>query len=144
MHSNSALMVRGGGIPRGVRADELMSTADIYAILGHVCGFPIDALQLDSNLPEVFGGKRRDIVVSQSIFAGQTRKICLRTEQYACRFETEAFTQVDGTVDASSYTIRVFRREGEEDVEVTDNAVRQAFHSYLKHHAEKFMLEGWE
>ena len=144
LHSNSALMMRGDGIPRGVRADELVSTADIYAIVGHACGFPADAPWLDAHLPEALGGTRRPIVVSQSIFAGQTRKICLRTERYACRFETEAFTREDGTVDASRYSLQVFLREGGEDVAVPEEDVRHFFEAYLQQHAEEFMLEGFE
>lgn len=144
LHANSALMLRGGGVPHYQRPTELMSTADIYSILGHFCGYPTDAPWLDGNLPEVFGGRRREMVISQSIFAGQTRKICLRTEHYACRFETEAFTRDDGTVDASAYSLHVFLREGEEEQEVFDENVRQEFQSYLRAHAEEFMLEGLE
>ena len=143
MHGNTALMLRGGGVPQGVHAQELVSTADIYAILGHYVGFAVDEKH-DANLPEACGGQRREMTVSQSIYRGQTRKICLRTERYACRFETEAFTRDDGTVDASSYSLHVFLREGEEETEAMDEAVRQAFHDYLKAHAEEFMLEGLE
>ena len=144
LHSNNALMLRGGGVPPYQRPTELMSTADIYPILGHFCGYPADAPWLDGNLPEVFGGRRREMVISQSIFPGQTRKICLRTERYACRFETEAFTRDDGTVDASSYSLHVFLREGKEEEEVFDEAVRKEFQSYLRAHADEFMLEGLE
>ena len=142
MQSNSTLMVRGGGIPRGVHADELMSTADLYAILGHVCGFPLDDPRLDTNLPEILGGKRRNLAISQSIYSGQTRKICLRTERYACRFETEALTEEDGSVDASRYTLHVFFREGEEHEECLDPAVKDRFLRYLACHAGKLMLKG--
>jgi len=144
LHSNCALMIRGGGVPNGLRPDELVSTADIYAILGHYCGYPCDDPHLDSNLPEACGGKRRNMVISQSIYPGQTRKLCLRTEQYACRFETEALTQEDGTVDASQYTVQVFLRKGtEEDTKVEDEIIRNRFLQYISDHAEDFMLRNW-
>lgn len=140
MHSNSTLMVRGGGVPKGVRAQELVSTADIYAIIGHYAGFDLPEIT-DANLPEVFGGKRREMTISQSVFIGQTRKICLRTEQYACRFETENNTEPDGSVMAVPYSLHVYRRPDEKE-EVDDETVRQMFHRYLVEHAEIFKLKG--
>ncbi|WP_366928481.1 sulfatase-like hydrolase/transferase [Selenomonas sp. F0473] len=58
-------MIRGAGVPRGVVADELTSTADIYPALGALCGFPVPT-DLDGNLPAVLGGAERDVVCSVS------------------------------------------------------------------------------
>ena len=147
MHTNSALMLRGKGVPKGVRTDELVSTADIYAILGHYAGFSADAAHLDSNLPEVCGGKRRERVLSHSIFPEQTRKICLRTQKYVCRFETEHFTEIDGSVWMEPFSLHVWPRENEarEDMtdmtEVRNERVRKAFRKYFQRHADEFMLK---
>lgn len=144
MHTNSALMLRGHGVPRGVRTDELVSTADIYAILGHYAGFPADAPHLDSNLPEACGGKRREMVLSHSIFPEQTRKICLRTEKYVCRFEAEHFTEIDGSVLMEPFSLHVYLRESETQealVEVHEESIRKRFLAYLMNHAEEFLLK---
>lgn len=144
MHGNTALMLRGGGVPCGVHSSELVSTTDIYALLGHYAGFAFDKAQTDANLPEVCGGNRRSMTVSHSIFPGQTRKICLRTETYACRFETEHFTETDGSVLADPYRIHVFLRENDEQEEVFDPAVLDRFQAYIEEHAQEWMLKGFK
>ena len=82
------------------------------------------------------------MVVSQSIFPGQTRKICLRTEDYACRIETEHVTEKDGTAVLAPYALHVYRRVGDEDEEVTAPEVRAPFERYLLDRAETFFLKG--
>jgi len=142
--SNSTLMVRGGGVPRYQRPTELVSTADIYQILDHFCGFSAEAAswtKMDGNLPEVFGGKSRDMVISQSIYEGQTRKICLRTDQYACRFETEHLTRKDGTVEAVPFSLQIEPRGGR-GAELDEKEAKRSVLQYLKYHADEFMLEG--
>ena len=102
--TGAALMARGAGVPALGRVDELTSSVDIYKILGKLAGYPIDAPHLDGNLPEAFGGQRREYTVSNSIYPGQTYKICVRTERYAFHLETEALTREDGTISLDRYT----------------------------------------
>ena len=62
--TGAALMARGAGVPALGHVDELTSSVDIYKILGKLAGYPIDAAYLDGNLPEAFGGQRRQYTES--------------------------------------------------------------------------------
>ena len=124
--TGAALMARGAGVPALGRVDELTSTVDIYKILGKLAGYPIDAPYLDGNLPEVFGGQRRAYTVSNSIYPGQTYKICVRTEQHAFHLETTEFTREDGTVSLDSYTYHIHERN-DDYREIFDDALARQF-----------------
>ena len=124
--TGAALMMRGAGVPARGRVDELTSTVDIYKILGKLAGYPIDAPYLDGNLPEVLGGQRRTYTVSNSIYPGQTYKICVRTEQYAFHLETTEFTREDGTVSLDSYTYHIHERN-DDYREIFDDALARQF-----------------
>ena len=124
--TGAALMARGAGVPARGRVDELTSTVDIYKILGKLAGYPIDAPYLDGNLPAAFGGQRRAYTVSNSIYPGQTYKICVRTEQYAFHLETAEFTREDGTVSLDSYTYHIHERN-DDYREIFDDALARQF-----------------
>lgn len=124
--TGAALMMRGAGVPARGRVDELTSTVDIYKILGKLAGYPIDAPYLDGNLPEVLGGQRRAYTVSNSIYPGQTYKICVRTEQHAFHLETTEFTREDGTVSLDSYTYHIHERN-DDYREIFDDALARQF-----------------
>lgn len=124
--TGAALMARGAGVPALGRVDELTSTVDIYKILGKLAGYPIDAPYLDGNLPEVLGGQRRAYTVSNSIYPGQTYKICVRTEQHAFHLETTEFTREDGTVSLDSYTYHIHERN-DDYREIFDDALARQF-----------------
>ena len=124
--TGAALMARGAGVPALGRVDELTSTVDIYKILGKLSGYPIDAPYLDGNLPEVLGGQRRAYTVSNSIYPGQTYKICVRTEQHAFHLETTEFTREDGTVSLDSYTYHIHERN-DDYREIFDDALARQF-----------------
>ena len=124
--TGAALMVRGAGVPACGCVDELTSTVDIYKILGKLAGYPIEAPHLDGNLPEVLGGQRRAYTVSNSIYPGQTYKICVRTEQYAFHLETAEFTREDGMVSLDSYTYHIHERN-DDYREIFDDALARQF-----------------
>lgn len=135
--TGAALMVRGAGVPQPGRVDELTSSVDIYKILGKLAGYSIDAPYLDGNLPEVFGGKRREYTVSNSIYPGQTYKICVRTEHHAFHLETEEFTRGDGTVSFERYQYHIHERN-EAYREVFDDALARYFLAIVRAYTENF------
>ena len=135
--TGSALMARGAGVPALGRVDELTSSVDIYKILGKLAGYPIDAAHLDGNLPEAFGGKRREYTVSNSIYPGQTYKICVRTEHYAFHLETAEFTREDGTISLDRYTYHIHERS-ESYREVFDDALARYFMDIVWKYTESF------
>lgn len=124
--TGAALMVRGAGVPVLGRVDELTSSVDIYKILGKLAGYPIDAAYLDGSLPEAFGGQRREYTVSNSIYPGQTYKICVRTERHAFHLETEEFTREDGTVSFERCKYHIHERN-EDYREIFDDALARYF-----------------
>ena len=135
--TGSALMARGAGVPVLGRVDELTSSVDIYKILGKLAGYPIDAAHLDGNLPEAFGGKRREYTVSNSIYPGQTYKICVRTEHYAFHLETAEFTREDGTISLDRYTYHIHERS-ESYREVFSDALARYFLDIVWKYTESF------
>ena len=135
--TGAALMARGAGVPALGRVDELTSSVDIYKILGKLAGYPIDAAHLDGNLPEAFGGQRREYTVSNSIYPGQTYKICVRTEQHAFHLETEEFAQEDGTISLDRYTYHIHERS-ESYREVFDDALARYFMDIVWEYTESF------
>ena len=135
--TGAALMTRGAGVPALGRVDELTSSVDIYKILGKLAGYPIDAAHLDGNLPEAFGGQRREYTVSNSIYPGQTYKICVRTEQYAFHLETEEFTREDGTISLDRYTYHIHERS-ESYREVFSDALTRYFMDIVRQYTESF------
>ena len=121
-------MMRGAGVPEGVVAGELTSSADIYPTLGHLCGFSV-APDIDGNLPAVFGGRARDAAVSMSIFPGQTFKLAVRTHEHTLRVETQGVVDEDGTADFAGAKAAIYPRahELEEGYEVDSPALRAFF-----------------
>ena len=110
-HVGASLMVRGAGVPQLGQVEELASSLDLYKIMARTCGFSADEPWLDSNLPEAFGGRRREHVVSNSIYPGQTYKLAIRTEEHEFRLETEAPTAPDGTADMAHFAYQIRTRE---------------------------------
>ena len=135
--TGAALMARGAGVPALGRVDELTSSVDIYKILGKLAGYPIDADYLDGNLPEAFGGQRREYTVSNSIYPGQTYKICVRTERHAFHLETAEFTREDGTISLDRYTYHIHERN-ESYREVFDDALVRYFLDIVWQYTESF------
>ena len=135
--TGAALMARGAGVPALGRVDELTSSVDIYKILGKLADYPIDAAHLDGNLPEAFGGQRREYTVSNSIYPGQTYKICVRTEHYAFHLETAEFTREDGTISLDRYTYHIHERS-ESYREVFSDALARYFMDIVWKYTESF------
>ena len=135
--TGAALMVRGANVPCLGRVDELTSSVDIYKILGKIAGYPIDAPHLDGNLPEAFGGQRREYTVSNSIYPGQTYKICVRTEQHAFHLETEEPTREDGTISLDRYTYHIHERD-ENYREIFDDGLARYFLDIVWSYTESF------
>ncbi|MBQ7477775.1 MAG: sulfatase-like hydrolase/transferase [Selenomonadaceae bacterium] len=133
----SALMLRGAGVPAVGHAEELTSCLDLYAIMMESVGFPHVPYQLDSNLPAALGGQARDFVISNSIFPGQTYKLCIRTADHEFRLETVEPTRTDGTIDMTHYFWRMFRR-GNTREEIFDDLLKDSFMNIAYEHVKSF------
>ncbi|WP_303669627.1 sulfatase-like hydrolase/transferase [Selenomonas ruminantium] len=121
-----ALMCRGAGIPMGKHSQELVNGIDLYAIMARECGFMQLLSSTDANLPAAFGGQEREIIYSNSIFPGQTYKLCMRTRDYECRLETKAVVSLEGRINIDDFTMQVYTR-GKEHSIVEDSYIKNYF-----------------
>lgn len=110
--TNGAYMARGAGIPSKGFVSELMSSVDIYQVMSACHGFA-PSPKLAGNLPEVFGGREREYVISNSIYPGQTYKLCIRTAKYEFQLESKEIVDEDGTVDLTGASMYVMERHKE-------------------------------
>ena len=133
--TNAAYMLRGSNIPNKGIVHELTSNIDIYPIMARLTGFPPPAW-LDGNLPQIFGGQKREFVISNSIFPGQTYKLCIRSKQYACCLESNGPVDEDGTVDLSCAEIHFYNRAG---LKITPSeSVIHYFMNIIRQHTQSF------
>ena len=121
-------MIRGAGVPEGIRVQDMTSSVDIYPTLAQLCGFSV-ASDVDGRLPAIFGGTPRDAVYTTSQFPGQTFKLAVRTHEHALRIETQGFVDEDGTADFADAKAAIYPRahELEEGYEVDSPALRAFF-----------------
>ena len=136
----AALMMRGAGVPACGFVDELTSALDIYPIMAHLADFPAESW-LDGNLPAVFGGTERDHVISESVYPGQTYKLCIRSKDHEFRLESRDPMDEDGTVDLSGAEMELFTR-GEKREAVQDEALWERFIAIAREHTASFNNEG--
>ena len=130
-----ALMCRGAGIPKGKQAEELVNGLDLYAIMAKECGFEPLLADTDANLPAALGGQEREIVYSNSIFPGQTYKLCMRTREYECRIETKEVVNKECAVNIDDFHMEIYTRDAEHK-QVKDAAVQD----YFLEKAAEFLL----
>lgn len=136
----AAFMVRGAGVPVLGTVEELTSALDIYPSMAKYAGFSVGDW-VDGNLPQAFGGKEREYVISESVFPGQTYKMCVRTKTHEFRLETIEKVDEDGTVDISGAKTKLFRRDNRES-EGLDSSLWAYFFSIVKEHTVSFNNEG--
>lgn len=116
MRTNSSLMLRGAGVPAGI-FEEYINHIDYLPILTKLAGIDVDFSQYDCVLPRTFGGPGRDYVYTESIYQGQTYKAAVRTDEFECRFEANANTDIDGLIDLSKgYTQKIFSMQTGEEI----------------------------
>ena len=138
--TGAAYMVRGAGIPSLGIVEELTSATDIYNVMAKVNGFEISEY-VDGNLPKVLGGKEREYTISNSIFPGQTYKLCIRTAQYEFQLESKEFVDVDGTVDLTGASMYILDRRYEWQ-QCYDMNLLKYFMNIAREHTKSFCTWG--
>ena len=138
--TGASWMLRGAGVPQKGLVDELTSALDIYPAAARLVGFEVPA-GLDGNLPEILGGKQREYVVSNSIFPGQTYKLCIRTAEYEFRLESQEVVDEDGGVDLRRPKMQLFHRT-DTAREIEDGAMLGRFLSVARQHTASFDTRG--
>lgn len=138
--TSAAYMVRGAGIPSLGIVDELTSAVDIYNVMAKVNGFATPDY-VDGNLPKALGGKEREYNISNSIFPGQTYKLCIRTKQYEFQLESKEFVDVDGTVDLTGASMYILDRRYEWQ-QCYDRNLLEYFMNIAREHTKSFCTWG--
>ena len=95
---------------------------------------------MDGNLPAALGGKERECVFSNSMFPGQTYKLCVRTKLYECYLESREPVDEDGTVDLSGARMEIRLRES--GTPVRDPVLERYFIGQVKDYTQSFNHEG--
>ena len=131
--THTAWMMRGAGVPKGITADEMTSTVDIYPTLAHLLGFPVDAT-VDGVLPRIFGGPGREIACSNSLFPTKPYFLAARSATRTLFLETEEPVSMDGTVDLSKAAVTIYPREHEKEkgYEIDDPSLRAFFYPRVR------------
>ena len=138
--TGAAWMLRGSGVPALGLVEELTSAVDIYPTLAKLAGFPVGDY-VDGNLPAAFGGKKRECVFSNSMFPGQTYKLCIRTEEHECYLESMEPVDEDGTVDLSGAEMVVRMRNGNQQA-VGDPSLDRYFLNLAEEYTSSFHHGG--
>jgi len=138
--TGAAWMLRGAGVPQLGVVDELTSALDIYPTAARLAGFTAPA-HIDGNLPAALGGAVRDHVISNSIFPGQTYKLCIRTREHEFRLESQEVVDEDGSVDLRQPKMQLFRR-ADMTREIEDRERLAHFLAIARAHTASFDTRG--
>lgn len=134
--AGSAFMLRGAGVPSLGDVEELTSALDIMPSLARMVGFEPEPYW-DGQLPAALGGRAREYVISNSLFPGQTYKLCIRTQAHEFRLETAEPTREDGTVDLSAFETHIYTRDAKHE-EIEDPALQEFFMCRAVRHMKSF------
>ena len=138
--TSAAYMVRGAGVPQLGLVDEMSSAIDIYQVMAKLHGFEAPSYT-DGNLPKAFGGKEREYTISNSIFPGQTYKLCIRTAKYEFQLESKEVVDVDGTVDLTGASMYILERAYEWK-QCYDMELLKYFMDIAREHTKSFCTWG--
>lgn len=138
--TGAAYMARGAGVPALGIVNELTSALDIYQVMAKLHGFEAPEYT-DGNLPAAFGGQEREYTISNSIFPGQTYKLCIRTKQYEFQLESKEVVDVDGTVDLTGASMYILDRRYEWQ-QCYDMNLLEYFMNIAREHTKSFCTWG--
>ena len=138
--TSAAYMVRGADIPQLGLVEELTSELDIYHVMAKVHGFEAPSYT-DGNLPAALGGREREYTISNSIYPGQTYKLCIRTAKYEFQLESKEVVDVDGTVDMTGASMFILDREYEWK-QCYDMNLLKYFMDIAREHTKSFCTWG--
>lgn len=140
IHTNTALMIRGGSVPKkGCYSKEMTSAIDLYSIISfYSSSNGYNEYINDSNLPRVIGGQERKFVISESLYPGQTYKISIRNSEYEFRLETKEYTSYNGEINMSQFESAIYSRRNMELVQ--DDELKKYFMDILMKHIENQII----
>ena len=131
--THAAWMMRGAGVPAGITVSEMTSTVDIYPTLAYLLHFPVGE-HVDGVLPQIFGGRGREIAFSNSLYPGRTYCLRARTRAHTFHLESSDALLPNGTVDLARAVTAFYPRseEGTTGREIDDPALRAFFYPRVR------------
>lgn len=108
-----ALMFRGGECSKE-STNELICTTDYLPIMCKLSGIELKKENIQGCLPEIFGGKKREYVLSESIHPGDVYCAVIRTKDMEIYFDNTEKTRQDGRFVLGNYKVYGKTYEGEE------------------------------
>ena len=131
--THAAWMMRGAGVPAGVTVSEMTSTVDIYPTLAHLLHFPVGE-HVDGVLPQIFGGRGREITFSNSLYPGRTYCLRARTKAHVFHLETTDGVRPNGAVNLAHAEKAFYLRteEGLAGHEIDDPSLRAFFYPRVR------------
>ena len=115
-------MLRGGGIPSGLKSREWVQNVDILPTLLRSADIPFEPGRFDGDVPRALGGTReRDHVLCESVFPGSTYKATVKDEAFDFYLETKGRVDDEGDFDLSEYTTDLFKPEKPNDSVLKEN-----------------------
>lgn len=120
-----AFMFRGANVNQQI-TNELISTADYLPIMCRLSGIDYNKENIDGNLPEVFGGKEREYVITESLHPGDRYMAVVNTDKYEIYFENTSNTDDEGRFILKDYNVYGYYK-GEEHSIIADKEILNKF-----------------
>lgn len=103
--TNVPFMMRGKDVIKK-NSTQLMSNVDIVPTILELCGLANEC-QMDGALLTDFGGEKKEYVITESIFPGQTYKLAINDNEHLFMFETKENTRKDGLIPVTEYSVKL-------------------------------------
>ena len=108
--TNVPLLIKGVTKEKHI-CDEYISAVDYISIMDKISDLNADLNNKDSNLPEFFGGKKRDFVISESLHSNRPYRVSFKNEKEYFYFETQGLATTDGRVKIGDYKTYLYDSE---------------------------------
>ncbi|MGN9019245.1 sulfatase-like hydrolase/transferase [Lachnospiraceae bacterium HCP1S3_C3] len=134
--TNVAFMFRGGHRGKG-EVSEIISTTDYLPIMCQLAGICLKNEGIQGRLPEVFGGEKREYVLSESLHPGDFYYAVIRTDKYEIYFDNPERAQQDGRFRLGNYKIYGFDYDGNK---IQDNNILSKYEKIILKRIEPYII----
>lgn len=131
-----AFMFRGAECKSG-KTDEIMSTTDYLPIMCKLAGIELKNENIQGNLPEYFGGHKREYVLSESLHPKDKYCAVIRTDEYEIYFDNTEATGEDGRFVLGNYSIYGTMKDGSE---IKDEELLHKFEKIFLSRIEPYII----
>lgn len=132
-----AYIVKGPGVPAGVRSREIVQNTDILPTLLHLSKIPLMD-NIDGRLPAIFGGAQaRDHAVCEILYLGRPYIAAVKDEAFEFYLTSEGPVDDDGRFFLGNFRTQLYRRKDwSRDVSAEHPEVVARYVERVKSHIE--------